>query len=54
MGNDLPMAEFKTTIKNNAGNVGGFQDAQPHTANAGIHTGNLVKPFELKHIFSLF
>ena len=24
------------------------------TYNAGIHTGNLVKPFELKHIFSLF
>ena len=41
LGNDLPMAEFKTT--NN-------QQVQ----NAGIHTGNLVKPFELKHIFSLF
>ena len=41
LGNDLPMAEFKTT--NN-------QQLQ----NAGIHTGNLVKPFELKHIFSLF
>ena len=35
------MAEFKTT--NN-------QTLQ----NAGIHTGNLVKPFELKHVFSLF
>ena len=53
LGNDLPMGEFTTTIKNNTGNVGGFQDG-PHTANAGIHTGNLVKPFELKHIFSLF
>lgn len=41
LGNDLPMAEFKTT--NN-------QTLQ----NAGIHTGNLVKPFELKHVFSLF
>lgn len=41
LGNDLPMAEFKTT--NN-------QQVQ----NAGIHTGNLVKPFELKHVFSLF
>ena len=54
LGNDLPMAEFKTTIKNNPSNVGGFTNDQPHTANAGIHTGNLVKPFELKHIFSLF
>ena len=53
LGNDLPMGEFTTTIKNNTGNVGGFQDG-PHKANAGIHTGNLVKPFELKHIFSLF
>ena len=53
LGNDLPMGEFTTTIKNNTGNVGGFQNGQ-HTANAGIHTGNLVKPFELKHIFSLF
>ena len=54
LGNDLPMGEFKTTIKDNTANVGGFQNNQPHTANAGIHTGNLVKPFELKHIFSLF
>ena len=53
LGNDLPMGEFTTTIKNNTGQVGGFQEGQ-HTANAGIHTGNLVKPFELKHIFSLF
>ena len=41
LGNDLPMAEFKTT------------NDQTLT-NPGIHTGNLVKPFELKHIFSLF
>ena len=55
LGNDLPMGEFTTTIKNNAGQVGGFpNDNQPHTVNSGIHTGNLVKPFELKHIFSLF
>ena len=53
LGNDLSMGEFTTTIKN-TGNVGGFQDGQSHKANAGIHTGNLVKPFELKHIFSLF
>ena len=53
LGNDLPMGEFKTTL-NNAGNVGGFPQNGSHTANAGIHTGNLVKPFELKHIFSLF
>ena len=53
LGNDLPMGEFKTTI-NNTGSVGGFPASGPHTANAGIHTGNLVKPFELKHIFSLF
>ena len=53
LGNDLPMGEFKTTI-NNAGGVGGFPQNGQHTANAGIHTGNLVKPFELKHIFSLF
>ena len=54
LGNDLPMAEFKTTIQNNAGNVGGFPPSGQYTANTGIHTGNLVKPFELKHIFSLF
>ena len=55
LGNDLPMGEFTTTIKNNTGGVGGFPtNNQPYTANAGIHTGNLVKPFELKHIFSLF
>ena len=41
LGNDLPMAEFKTTNNQTL-------------TNAGIHTGNLVKPFELKHIFSLF
>lgn len=54
LGNDLPMGEFTTTIKNNPSNVGGFTNNQQTTANAGIHTGNLVKPFELKHIFSLF
>ena len=43
LGNDLPMAEFKTT-----------QGASPTTHNRGVFTGNLVKPFELKHIFSLF
>ena len=41
LGNDLPMAEFKTTNNQTL-------------TNPGIHTGNLVKPFELKHIFSLF
>ena len=53
LGNDLPMGEFKTTL-NNTGGVGGFNQNGQYTANAGIHTGNLVKPFELKHIFSLF
>ena len=53
LGNDLPMGEFTTTI-NNTGGVGGFNQNGQYTANAGIHTGNLVKPFELKHIFSLF
>ena len=53
LGNDLPMGEFTTTL-NNSGSVGGFNQNGSHTANAGIHTGNLVKPFELKHIFSLF
>lgn len=43
LGNDLEMSEFSitsgsTTIKHNG----------------GIHTGNLVKPFELKNVFSLF
>lgn len=46
LGNDLPMAEFSRP-KNG-------QPQQMETYNAGIHTGNLVKPFELKHIFSLF
>lgn len=53
LGNNLEMGEFTTTIKN-SGNVGGFQDQQTQKINAGIHTGNLVKPFELKHVFSLF
>ena len=53
LGNDLPMGEFTTTLNNTSG-VGGFPASGSHTANAGIHTGNLVKPFELKHIFSLF
>ena len=52
LGNNLEMGEFTTTIKNQSG-VGGFQEGQK-TVNAGIHTGNLVKPFELKHVFSLF
>lgn len=50
LGNDLPMGEFTTTIKDN---IGGFTQGLK-TVNSGIHTGNLVKPFELKHIFSLF
>ena len=54
LGNDLPMGEFTTTIKNNTGQVGGFLENGSYKANTGIHTGNLVKPFELKHIFSLF
>ena len=45
LGNDLPMAEFQAK-QNGTG--------QLQTNNPGIHTGNLVKPFELKHIFSLF
>lgn len=53
LGNDLPMGEFTTTL-NNTGNVGGFNPNGQYKANTGIHTGNLVKPFELKHIFSLF
>ena len=53
LGNDLPMGEFTTTL-NNSGSVGGFNPSGQYKANTGIHTGNLVKPFELKHIFSLF
>ena len=45
LGNDLPMAEFQAK-QNGTGSL--------QTNNPGIHTGNLVKPFELKHIFSLF
>lgn len=45
LGNDLPMAEFKTTTN---------QVNSTTTHNQGVFTGNLVKPFELKHIFSLF
>ena len=45
LGNDLPMGEFQAK-QNGTG--------QLQTNNPGIHTGNLVKPFELKHIFSLF
>lgn len=52
LGNNLEMGEFTTTIKNSS-SVGGFQEGLK-TVNSGIHTGNLVKPFELKHIFSLF
>ena len=52
LGNDLPMAEFQSAIKETNG--GFTQNNSPQTINAGIHTGNLVKPFELKHIFSLF
>lgn len=43
LGNDLEMSEFSITTGNNT---------TKH--NAGIHTGNLVKPFELKNVFSLF
>lgn len=53
LGNDLPMGEFTTTL-NNTGGVGGFPASGSQKVNSGIHTGNLVKPFELKHIFSLF
>lgn len=52
LGNDLPMGEFQSAIKETNG--GFTQNNSPQTINAGIHTGNLVKPFELKHIFSLF
>lgn len=53
LGNNLEMGEFTTTI-NNTGGVGGFPASGSQKVNTGIHTGNLVKPFELKHIFSLF
>ena len=49
LGNDLPMAEFQGIDKTQNPPNGKLT-----TYNAGIHTGNLVKPFELKHIFSLF
>ena len=49
LGNDLPMAEFQGIDKTQ-----NPPNGQLTTYNAGIHTGNLVKPFELKHIFSLF
>ena len=52
LGNDLPMGEFQSAIKDTNG--GFTQNNSPQTINGGIHTGNLVKPFELKHIFSLF
>lgn len=43
LGNDFEMSEFSITNGNNTTKY-----------NAGIHTGNLVKPFELKNVFSLF
>lgn len=46
LGNDLPMAEFQRPKQS--------PQSGYDTFNAGIHTGNLVKPFELKHVFSLF
>ena len=46
------MGEFQSAIKETNG--GFTTNNSPQTINAGIHTGNLVKPFELKHIFSLF
>lgn len=49
LGNDLPMGEFQAIDKTQNPPNGKLT-----TYNAGIHTGNLVKPFELKHIFSLF
>lgn len=52
LGNDLPMGEFQSVIKETNG--GFTTNNSPQTINSGIHTGNLVKPFELKHIFSLF
>ena len=48
LGNDLPMAEFVGPDKTQSAPY------PTKTYNAGIHTGNLVKPFELKHVFSLF
>ena len=52
LGNNLEMGEFTTTIKETNG--GFTQNNSPQKVNSGIHTGNLVKPFELKHVFSLF
>lgn len=43
LGHDLDMTEFKYTDNN----------SQTQTANAGIHTGNMVKPFQAAHIFSV-
>lgn len=53
LGNNLEMGEFQSVIKETNG---GFtnSNSQVQKINAGIHTGNLVKPFELKHVFSLF
>lgn len=43
LGNDLEMSEFSIT-----------SGSTITKHNANIHTGNLVKPFELKNVFSLF
>lgn len=43
LGNNLDMSEFKYTDS----------QSQQQTANAGVHTGNRVKPFQLKHVFSI-
>lgn len=43
LGNDLEMSEFSIT-----------SGSATTKYNGGIHTGNLVKPFELKNVFSLF
>lgn len=43
LGNDLEMSEFSIT-----------SGSTTTKHNVGIHTGNLVKPFELKNVFSLF
>lgn len=49
LGNDLPMAEFQAIDKTQNPPNGKLT-----TYNQGVFTGNLVKPFELKHVFSLF
>ncbi len=47
LGVDIPMSEFTTSTTSS-----GTTTTTKH--NAGIHNGNLVKPFELGKLFSLF